>query len=227
MSDWLPSKRTERLAMAKTWSAMLTASGLSWGILEGEIVNLNTRIAKAQELLGAAQSGSRTKVITAQCNQAFDSLGDYMRDLKKRKFFVPPLSMADLISLGLTPPDTNPTPISAPTAQVEADMTFPGIHLVELKNIRPVGGAVPDSKSDYGVRIYWGIMGPVTAADKFRLSAAPSNGGDLPHSKFTRRRKEFFDFDGESGNAIFFCLRYENPTGQAGPFGPMLKAVIP
>jgi len=36
MSDWLPSKRTERLAMAKTWSAMLTASGLSWGILEGE-----------------------------------------------------------------------------------------------------------------------------------------------------------------------------------------------
>jgi len=227
MGDWLPSKRTERLAMAKTWSAVLAVSGSSWEIPTGEVEILNIKITKAQQLLDAARSSSRTKVITAQCNMVFDSLGNYMRDVKKRRFFVPPLTYADLISLGLSPPDTTPTPISAPTAQVEADLTFPGIHLVELKNIRPVGGAAPDSKSDYGVRVYWGIMGPATVADKFRLDNAPANGGDLPHSKFTRRRKEFFDFDGESGNPIFFCLRYENPTGQAGPFGPMLKAVIP
>jgi hypothetical protein len=26
---------------------------------------------------------------------------------------------------------------------------------------------------------------------------------------------------------VYFCLRYENPKGQTGPFGPILKAVIP
>jgi len=226
-TDWLPSKRTERLAMAKTWSAVLTASGSGWEIPTAEVTILNTKIAKAQELLDAALSTNRTKVITAKCNMVFDSLADYMRLLKKRRFFMPPLTQADLIALDLTPPDTTPTPISVPTAQVEADLTFPGIHLVELKKIRPVGGIEPDSKSDYGVRIYWGIMGPATASDKFRLDGVPASGGDLPHSKFTRRHKEFFDFDGESGNTVFFCLRYENPTGQAGPFGPMLRAVIP
>jgi len=226
-SDWLPSKRTERLVMAKTWSAVLAASGPAWEIPFPEIAILNIKITKSQESLDAAQSASRDKINTATCNQTFDSLAAYMRDLKERRFFVPPLTYADLIALELTPPDTNPTPISAPTAQVEADLTFPGIHLVELKNIRPVGGLAPDPMNDYGVRIYWGIMGPAIAPDKFRLDGAPVNGDDLPYSKFTRRHKEFFDFDGESGNTVLFCLRYENLTGQAGPLGPILKAVIP
>ena len=226
-NDWLPSKRTERLVMAKTWSTVLAASGPAWKIPFPEIAILNIKITKSQESLDAAQSASRNKINTAICNQTFDSLTAYMRELKERRFFVPPLTYADLIALELTPPDTNPTPISTPTAQVEADLTFPDIHLVELKNIRPVGGPEPDSRSDYGMRIYWGIMGPVTASDKFRLDGIPASGDDLPYSKYTRRHKEFFDFDGESGNTVFFCLRYENPTGQAGPFGPMLKAVIP
>jgi hypothetical protein len=59
------------------------------------------------------------------------------------------------------------------------------------------------------------------------LAAEPKIGGDLPYSVFTRRKKERFDFDGESGNMVYFCLRYENSKDQAGPFGPMLKAVIP
>jgi hypothetical protein len=90
-----------------------------------------------------------------------------------------------------------------------------------------VAGTPPDDRSDYGVRIFWGITGPVSGTDKFRITEAPKSGNDLPHSQFTRRRKELFDFDGESGNTVYFCLRYENPKGQTGPFGPILKAVIP
>jgi hypothetical protein len=44
---------------------------------------------------------------------------------------------------------------------------------------------------------------------------------------FTRRKRERFDFDGESGNTVYFCLRYENSKGEAGPFGPLLSAVVP
>jgi hypothetical protein len=39
-----------------------------------------------------------------------------------------------------------------------------------------------------------------------------------------------FDFDGESGKTVYFCLCYENQKGGKkgqGPFGPRLHAVIP
>jgi hypothetical protein len=99
---------------------------------------------------------------------------------------------------------------------------------VELAKIRPVGSfGFPDARSDYGVRIYYGFSGPASEKYKFRLAGEPKTGSDLPYSVFTRRKKERFDFDGESGNTVYFCLRYENPRGQAGPFGPMLSAVVP
>jgi hypothetical protein len=100
---------------------------------------------------------------------------------------------------------------------------------VELRKIRPIAGAgnAPHGRSNYGVRIYWGLSGSPTETDRFRVTEPPASGRDLPHSRFTRRQKEFFNFDKESGNTVYFCLRYENPTGGEGPFGPILSAVIP
>jgi hypothetical protein len=51
-------------------------------------------------------------------------------------------------------------------------------------------------------------------------------GEDLPHSAFTRRKKERFNFDGYSGKMVYFCLRWENPKGAGGHFGPIKQAVI-
>jgi hypothetical protein len=62
---------------------------------------------------------------------------------------------------------------------------------------------------------------------RFLVSAAPETGEDLPHSVFTRRKKERFDFDGYSGKTVYFCLRWENTKGEGGPFGPIKQAVIP
>jgi hypothetical protein len=89
------------------------------------------------------------------------------------------------------------------------------------------GGTAPDLRSDYGVRIYYGLSGEPTETHRFRVTGTPKTGKDLPESLFTRRKKERFDFDGESGKTVYFCLRYENPAGKAGSFGPILSAVIP
>jgi hypothetical protein len=55
---------------------------------------------------------------------------------------------------------------------------------------------------------------PFTAQQyKFRIAGEPKTGNDLSCSVFTRRKKGRFDFDGESGNTVYFCLRYEKPRG--------------
>ena len=142
----------------------------------------------------------------------------------------PDVTNEDRDNMGVPNDDTVRTPVPKPTAQVEADIKYPGVHLVELINIRPVNKENYDTKADYGVRIFWGIMGEPTESDRFRLSSPPSKGEDLPHSTFSHRKRFLFDFEGDSGKTVYFCLRYENEKGGdegEGPFGPILNTVIP
>jgi hypothetical protein len=135
---------------------------------------------------------------------------------------------ADRVRLGLPVPDRTKTPVPPPTAQAVADIGLPGIHELELK-IHPMA-AVPvgASRSDYGVRVYYGILGDATATDKFRLASPAASGGDLPHSVFTRKAKKRFDFPEEDrAKHVYFCLRYENAKDESGPWGPILDAIIP
>ena len=191
--DWLPHRREQQIAMAKNWYTVLHRAGTAWGIPPTVASDLAGLYQDAGDMLEDALSNARTAVITARCNELFHKLTAKMRDIKKRYFHTPPLDEANYAELGLKEPDTVATPIPPPTAQAEADLTFPGIHLVELKNIRPVAGAAPDGRSDYDVRVFWGLTGPASGTDKFRVTDAPKSGNDLPHSQFTRRRKELFD----------------------------------
>ncbi|MDR2068507.1 MAG: hypothetical protein LBP71_01385 [Spirochaetaceae bacterium] len=141
----------------------------------------------------------------------------------------PAVTDDDREQMGLRIPDPA-SPIPRPEAQPEADITYPGVHLIELTRIRAVKTEGEDPRSDYGVRIFWGILGPAVSRDKFRLAAPPVTGDDLPHSTFTHRKRYRFDFPGDSGSTVYFCLRYENEKGGEegeGPFGPILSAIIP
>jgi hypothetical protein len=221
--------------MAKNWIMAIPPSiATLWKIPPAELTELQTLVNDADNALLAAQSSDRTPVITAQCKAAFEALVAKMRLLKSHYFLTPPLEEKDYIALELKPKDTTPTPTPPPVSQAEADMTRPGVHLLEL-HLRPVSGSPPDPhRSDYGYRIYWGIMPPGGAAveaatgTKRELLKAPVSGEELPHSKFTRRKKELFDFPAEdSGKTVYFCVRYENAKGEPGPWGPLFSSIIP
>jgi hypothetical protein len=234
-ADWLPTRRENQLTMAVNWVTVLgNQSGNPWNIPQPEQQALQELTSTAQIIFETAQSSARTAVITAECKAAFEALIEKMRFVKGRWFLVPPLTDADLISLELTPPDTTRTPVPPPVAQAEADLTRPGVHLLEL-HLRAVSGSPPDPyRADYGYRIYWGIMPQggasteVATGVKRELVKAPVSGEELPHSKFTRRKKELFDFDqADSGKTVYFCVRYENAKGEPGPWGPMFSSIIP
>jgi hypothetical protein len=226
--EWLPASRAERLAMAKNWLYVMGRQPEQppWGIPQAQITEFGAVTAAADNALGLAMSSDRTHSITVACRIAFDTLEDKMRFFKKHYFLVPPLTEKDLADLDLRAANP-PSPVGKPESQPIADLVFPGIHLVELRKIRPIGGPPPDPRANYGVRIYYGFSGPPTAAHPVRMAGPPKTGKDLPYSFFTRRRKERFDFEGESGNTVYFCLVYENSKGDEGSFGPFFSAVIP
>ena len=234
-ADWLPARREAQLAMAANWVTVLgNQSGNPWNIPSADQTELVTLSGTARTMLEQAQSSARTPVITEACREAFAALIEKMRFIKSRFFVVPPLANTDIIALELHPKDTTRTPVPPPAAQAEADITRPGVHLLEL-HLRAVSGSPPDPhRADYGYRIYYGIMpqgGAATAAAtgvKRELVRDPLSGEELPHSKFTRRKKELFDFPAEdTGKTVYFCIRYENAKGESGPWGPMFSSIIP
>ena len=231
MSDWFPGPRAGVMDMCQNWIEYMTeARRTAWAVPAAEYTDLRTLCMAAEVLFQKAKDiTERTAGLTAECQESFKALEAKMRFFRDRYFKMPPLTVGDLAALGLHSRKP-PSPIPRPENQAEADLTFPGIHLVELRNIRPVAGDPPDPRSDYGVRIYYGLSGTPSEKYRFREAEAPATGRALPYSIFTRRKKERFDFDGESGRTVYFCLRYENPKGGEegqGPFGPILSAVIP
>jgi hypothetical protein len=168
---------------------------------------------------------------TAEKNRQRDSSEKALRDFVKAYLrYHPAVTDEDRDNMGIPNDDTVRTPVPKPKAQPGADITYPGTHLIELVNIRRVGGEEDDPRSDFGTRIFWGILGEPVEWDKFRLAAPPLKGEDLPHSTFTHRKRYLFDFSGDSGKTVYFSLHYENRVGGErgeGPFGPVYSAIIP
>jgi hypothetical protein len=216
------------------WLRIFAVKAEIWGIPSTEVSLLTQYASSAETALSIAESSERTAEINAQCKAAFEKLTNKMRFIKRRYLLSPPLTAADLIALGLKPQDNNKTPVPPPAAQAEADITRPGVHLLEL-HLRPTADSEPDPhRSEHGFRIYYGIMPPGGASmeaatgTKRELMKVPLSGKELPFSKFTRRKRDRLDFPQEdSGKTAYFCICYENSKGDSGPWGPVFSSIIP
>ena len=125
----------------------------------------------------------------------------------------------DKVAMSLPVYDRTPTSVAAPTAQAAIEISYPGIAQLLLQ-IKPISGMTYDPKANYGCRIYFDVY-----ADN---QTPPASGEDLRQSIFTRHKKELFTFrPGDSRKIAYFCVRYENSKGVAGPWGPMVSANIP
>jgi hypothetical protein len=233
--DWLPHKRDDLIALSKVWQAVLVAAKVAaWNIPAAEVAALRTLTAAAEEALAAEQGPTRTSVGVAQCKAAFAALAGKMRLFKSHYFLTPPLTETDYVSLWIKPRNGPRIPVPPPVALAKADVSYLGIHQLVLR-LRPTPDSPPDPHhADYGYRVYYGILphggASVEAATgpKRELMKEPVSGEELPHSRFTRRKKEHFDFAQEDrGKTIFFCVRFENAKGEPGRWGPLFSAIIP
>ncbi|AEF83246.1 hypothetical protein [Leadbettera azotonutricia] len=216
-SKWLPGTREGQLEMARTWSTVLSSNAKAWSIPAAELTGLNSLVSASAKALDAATGEGRGPVNTAKCKAAFEALVGKMRFIKERYFFMPPLTDADRVSLGLKPKDTVRSPKGVPKGKftgVPTRLSMGGVEF-RIQSADDVPQDTPRVISGYS--IHYGIM-----------PNAPLAGEALPHEKFTRHKKERFEFSAEDrGKTVYFCIRAENSKGEAGPWGSIFQAIIP
>ncbi|GHU50500.1 hypothetical protein FACS1894200_10030 [Spirochaetia bacterium] len=216
--DWLPTTQEGQLAMAKNWLTVLAIKLAAWSIPQSVRDDLVLLVSAAESALSLIKGESTcTSVTIARCNTAFDAMVAAMRNIKKRYFFVPPLTDADMVSLGLKIPDDTNTPSGTPTAQVTLETNLIGRHELSLKIVYVTGD--PNDTANKGYRIWYSVVAPG--------EAAPATPDDLHKSFFTKRRKSMitFEFD-DSGKTAWFAVQVEN-DGEKGSWGPLVQALIP
>ena len=156
-TDWMPGKRADQLAMAQEWIVLIDRNLARWNMQQYSLTTLESLAEEAQDCLAEAMSAHRTKVTTTKCTTAFAALVAFMRDTKDRYFKIPPMTEADFVSLGLRLKDTVPTPIGRPEGTLTALISYLGKGALGL-HITPVSGHVYDPRSEWGFRVYYGVL---------------------------------------------------------------------
>jgi hypothetical protein len=215
--DWMPRRRADQLAMAKNWAAVLAVKAPAWDIPAPEVAILNRFISEAQEAFNLVNSGSRTPAATEHARNAFANLVDYMRMMRSRKFFVPPLTSVDIVSLGLRPRDEIRTPHIDVTEVVEFELKLRNIREV-LVNFWIKGQTHRAKPTGYdGAVIVWDV-----------LDSPPANPHVLTQHTMASRTSHALEFDEEDrGKTVYIALAWQNERGLTGQWSEIQSAVIP
>jgi hypothetical protein len=221
--------------MAKAWNLQLQLSGASWNVPASLITAFGALVNAADTALTKVQNtASRTHLDSVACHDAFEALTDAMRSMKRRYFFMPPLTREDWAALLLPFPDEHPTLVPVPEAQATADTLAVGHHQVQLKFRIDLGALTDDQRAEYGYGLWYGTLNTDAATsevDRLRagyLTRIPLGPDELHIHRFTRRKEIVIDFPyGDSGRTVYFCIQFENAKGDRGDWGTIFSAVIP
>ncbi|MDR2260130.1 MAG: hypothetical protein LBE06_04180 [Azoarcus sp.] len=234
--DWIPTTETGLTDLMAVWATKLANTSLqtAYGWIAAECTATTATFTAFNTAYAAYHAAPTQPNRLAKDTARKTAIAAMRKFAAERIRNNPKMTPAQRLELNVRTIDTTPTPVPPPTAQAEADITYPGPHQLKL-HLHPLADTPPDPhNSDYGYRVYFGVMPPggagVEAATsvKRELMKPPASGNELPHSRFTRRQSDIFDFEQtDSGKTAYFCIRFENAKGEPGPWGPMLSAVIP
>ena len=216
-SDWLPGRTADRLAMAKTWNEQFLSRWEDWEFTEDERGDFSSMYALARKAFDDNNSAKRGPVTAAALEIQMAALIAMMRDIKRRRLTAPPLTAADLASLGLRPHDTTPTPQPVPSSvpEIEADTSV----IRELRFRLRDFGSKHWSKPEHvhGFEFVWLIA-----------DARPAHVSHLSNIVTGTRNPVVLSFDeADRGKRVFFAARWVNNTLQPGPWSDIESAVIP
>ena len=217
--SYIPRSDKDFLVWSKNLVGYAMANFARWGVidpkdmLEIPLEDFENKLTNAN----LPNAGSIDKKLKSEARQILERAERaYVQGFLARN---PKISLEDRSYLNLPTYDRTPTVVADPTGQAIVKISFPARTQLSVQ-IVPVGEIQQDARAHYGCRVYYGVY---AAGDQ-----PPADGRDLRESVFTRKKKELFTFmPSDSGKTAWFCVRYENSKGKAGPWGAMDSAIIP
>jgi hypothetical protein len=204
--------------MAGNWQTIITPKTTDWDIPSSVPVELGNAKTNAASAVALAEGPTATHAMVADAEAKMNALKENMRDLKRRYFLEPPLTVTDFVSLGLKRPDKTRTPIPVPGAAPILDQVKAlGSYSVE---IRYHDEATPDSKA----RPY-GYSGCVL---NYAFAAAPITDHALLTNSALMTANPFTLSCGPENEGKYFCcsVQWGNEKGEKGPFSPIEHTVV-
>jgi hypothetical protein len=217
--NYLPQAYALLLEWLITFTNYLTVNLERFGIPEARLNALQTLMNLfhvAQAKAGLPNAGKADRLDRKEKAQAVSKAARSFVNANLR--YNEAVTDEDRVNMGLTVPDTHPTPVPPPD-------TMPAVYVIDSSVIMRLKLHFKDSHrtsraKPYGVRgveILWSI-----------LAAPPTTMGELIHSEFSTRSPYTFIFDeNQRGKTVWFRLRWENTRGEKGPWSELYSAIIP
>jgi hypothetical protein len=216
--DFIPHQDGAFLEWAKTLLAYAAPKSAAFNIPAGTLTPIQAQMTAFETAFNAAQNPNRGKVDVLTKNEAKEALTASLRTfIKGFLAYNPAVSDADKENMGLPLHDGTRTPAPVPA-------TIPELEL-DSSIIRQISVHFRDAGSDkrgkpahiHGVELRWAL-----------LDNPPQSVEDLTKSAFDTASPYTFTFDEpERGKALYICPRWENNKGDKGPWGEIMKAIIP
>ncbi len=218
MASYLPQSDANFDAWLDTFIAELKnlqgALGLApatVNAIEASHTQLKTHLANINAL--KAQLAAETEAKNTLVESLTESVRALVRTLQANSL----LTDADRARLGVTVPDTTPTPAPVPTTHpiAQIDVSQPLRHTGTVRDeATPNRRAKP--KGVHGVEVHYQVGGAEPTDPQQMLTL-----GIFPNSTFVK------DYPlADAGKLVFYYLRWINKRGQPGPWSELVSATI-
>jgi len=218
--DWLPKKREEIMAMARTWTSVLPERSEAWEITTGELNRLNSARNAALASMNDAEANKGDRHLNAVAKQSLDTLINFMRVMHRRRFTMPPLETADFVLLGMPAPDRTRTAHTVVNEHVEFGARPVANGQIAL-DFRQAGAAHKAKPTGYdGAVIVWSVI--ETGQE------LPTNPADLKDHVMASRTPHILTFkESDRGKSVVISMAWQNERGITGAWAPIKRTIVP
>jgi hypothetical protein len=218
MPDYIPTNDEKFLV----WTQNLHAYALA----HAETMKIETTVIMAwlplldayTDALTKAMDPTRGKVDVLRKNQDKAALKTAVRNFIKAYItYNPAVTDVDRESMETPIHDNIRTPVPPPTTVPELDLGTATIRQVDVRFRDQASEHWAKPKGVHGIELRWGL-----------LDTPPTSVEDLHNSAFDTKTPYHFTFDESTrGQALYICPRWENSKGDKGPWGEIVKAIVP
>jgi hypothetical protein len=217
--DWLPSREQDLADLCQKWKAGLEnpANITNFGWNQTEVTETLTKVTVFLMARAAYEEVDSTVNRMAK-DEAKEAAKSAMRDFANSSIrYNKQMKDEDKLVYGIHPVDRTPTTAGAPESYPEAE---PDTSIIRQVTINFWDSATKKRGKPHGVHgaeIRWAI-----------LDHAPALVDELSNSDFDTASPFTLKFDeGQRGQKVYFCLRWETNTNVKGPYGEIYSTIIP